>query len=263
MYRTYGLLICSDHCLPALIKPKMRKRSLGGLTIALLALIMLVGVHWTAAAASLESEDNPKIIGWPSASIPNPSNAEGAHECGREAVHVASAICDPDGLLTADTKDKLEEVVDAARKDVFIPAPKIGKMALRSIQVGVLVINKIRRDAGGKVPSSKDFAKQVHDRWGVGDAEAGTGVLLFISKTDREIFISTGAAARDRLTDAECEKVILSMIPLLRDERFDLAVQAIFFAFLLLSCCFIAALLTLFYCCFTRRACKASFAGCQ
>jgi hypothetical protein len=242
MYRTYGLLICSDHCLPALIKPKMRKRSLGGLTIALLALIMLVGVHWTAAAASLESEDNPKIIGWPSASIPNPSNAEGAHECGREAVHVASAICDPDGLLTADTKDKLEEVVDAARKDVFIPAPKIGKMALRSIQVGVLVINKIRRDAGGKVPSSKDFAKQVHDRWGVGDAEAGTGVLLFISKTDREIFISTGAAARDRLTDAECEKVILTMIPLLRDERFDLAVQAIFFcfpaAFLLLSCCF-------------------------
>jgi uncharacterized membrane protein YgcG len=67
-------------------------------------------------------------------------------------------------------------------------------------------------------------------------------VLLFISKTDREIFISTGAAARDRLTDAECEKVILTMIPLLRDERFDLAVQAIFFcfpaAFLLLSCCF-------------------------
>ena len=234
----------ANHCLSALIKPKIRARSLGGLTIALLALIMLVQcVHWTAAAASLENQDDPKNIGWPSASIPSPSNAEGARECRREEVHAASAICDPDGLLTSETKDKLEEVVDAARKDVFIPAPKIGKMALRSIQIGVLVINKIRRDAGGKVPSSKDFAKQVHDRWGVGDAEAGTGVLLFISKADREIFISTGAAARDRLTDAECEKVILSMIPLLRDERFDLAVQAIFF-------CFPAALLLL-YCCFT------------
>ena len=35
----------ANHCLSAVIKPKTRERALGGLTIALLALIMLVGVH--------------------------------------------------------------------------------------------------------------------------------------------------------------------------------------------------------------------------
>ena len=37
-----------------------------------------------------------------------------------------SAICDPDGILAPETANKLEELIDAARKDISIPIAAFG-----------------------------------------------------------------------------------------------------------------------------------------
>lgn len=37
------------------------------------------------------------------------------------------------------------------------------------------------------------FAKDLHARWGVGDAACNNGVLLLLSIQDRQVYVSTGA----------------------------------------------------------------------
>ncbi len=194
------------------------------------SLLVLAGVQVGRAAAAgeegLEHTDPAsfKVQGWPAASVPNPSKPEGARQCNRHKAVNGSAVCDPDGLLTVDAADKVESLIDAARKHISIPVPDL-RGERRPVQIGVLVINKMVPDPNGRRQSSRTYAKDVHDFWGVGDARAGTGVLLFVSKMDRMVYISTGDVARERLTDRECDRVIETMIPLLRSSRYDLAIQ--------------------------------------
>ena len=185
--------------------------------------LLIFGSVQTGHAAAAE-EDLYKAKGWPAASVPNPSSPEGARKCNRHTVLRGSAVCDPDGLLTASAADKVEELIDAARKDISIPVASLGGER-RPVQIAVLVVNKMATGSNGRRQIARDYAKDVHDFWGVGDAKAGTGVLLFLSKADRMVYISTGDVARERLTDRECDKVIETMIPLLRSSRYDLAVQ--------------------------------------
>jgi hypothetical protein len=206
-----------------------RTAVLGGLAVA--SLLVLAGVQVGCAAAAtgeevLEPTDPAsfKFQGWPAASVPNPSKPDGARQCNRHKAVNGSAVCDPDGLLTVDAADKVEALIDAARKDISIPVHNLGGER-RPVQIGVLVVNKMAPGPKGRRQSSRDYAKDIHDFWGVGDAKAGTGVLLFVSKTDRMVYISTGDVARERLTDRECDRVIETMIPLLKSGRYDLAIQ--------------------------------------
>ena len=114
--------------------------------------------------------------------------------CCRHTVVRGSAICDPDGILAPETANKLEELIDAARKDISIPIAAFGlryaptlcpplQIALfrahargkhthsktevsnpggerRAVQIAVLVINKMGVGPGGRRPSSAEFAKQ-------------------------------------------------------------------------------------------------------
>lgn len=45
----------------------------------------------------------------------------------------------------------------------------------------------------GAAQAARDFAKQLHAKWGVGDAACNNGVLLLLSVGDRQVYISTGA----------------------------------------------------------------------
>lgn len=49
---------------------------------------------------------------------------------------------------------------------------------------------------------ARNFAKQLMDRWGVGDHRCLNGVLLLLAVEDRQVYIATGAGARVRLSDA-------------------------------------------------------------
>lgn len=47
----------------------------------------------------------------------------------------------------------------------------------------------------GSTPAlaAPEFAKQLHSRWGVGDAACHNGVLLLLAVEDRQVYINTGA----------------------------------------------------------------------
>ena len=105
-------------------------------------------------AAPLDTDKDPygfRETGWPPERVPNPSTPAGAKQCGRsvECQHCCkvrgndacrecsflccrhtvvrgSAICDPDGILAPETANKLEELIDAARKDISIPIAAFG-----------------------------------------------------------------------------------------------------------------------------------------
>ena len=48
---------------------------------------------------------------------------------------------------------------------------------------------------------AKNYAKSIHDSWGIGHYPCDNGVLIFLAICDRQIYISTGRAAASILTD--------------------------------------------------------------
>lgn len=64
-------------------------------------------------------------------------------------------------------------------------------------QVGVAVMRKMDF-APGTPPAdaARAFAKDLHARWGVGDAACNNGVLLLLSVDDRQVYVSTGTGER-------------------------------------------------------------------
>jgi len=49
-------------------------------------------------------------------------------------------------------------------------------------------------------------------KWGIGRGKKDNGVLVLISKSEREIFIATGRGVEEYLPDAICERIIQSKI---------------------------------------------------
>ena len=80
--------------------------------------------------------------------------------------------------------------------------------------------------AYGDVPddtkAADDFARQLHDSWGVGHATevGGTGVLLFLSVEDRIIYVSRRGAVEKLLTDARVDTVISEVTSSLKQTKY-------------------------------------------
>lgn len=73
------------------------------------------------------------------------------------------------------------------------------------------------------------FARYLHDKWGVGvetQSCGGAGILLFLSRYDRTVYISRGAALEAYLTDTRLDRIVDSMKPLLRSEKYHEAIIA-------------------------------------
>ena len=70
--------------------------------------------------------------------------------------------------------------------------------------------------------AASDFARGVHDAWGVGVPTrcGGTGVLLFLSDLDRSVYISRGDALKELLTDRRIDGVIENMKPFLQRQKY-------------------------------------------
>jgi uncharacterized protein len=62
----------------------------------------------------------------------------------------------------------------------------------------------------------KEFATQLANRWRVGYRYNDRGVLILLSRNDRQYRISTGYGVETILTDAEADRLGRQMIPMLR-----------------------------------------------
>mmetsp|Transcript_23024 Transcript_23024/g.20914 ORF Transcript_23024/g.20914 Transcript_23024/m.20914 type:complete len:475 (-) Transcript_23024:64-1488(-) len=142
--------------------------------------------------------------------IPNPMiDPKG---CNRDVTK--SNICDPNNLLSKDDKDIIEGYINS------IP--------VETAQLAVLVIEKMNPLHIGYSSIDKStelFARKVHDTWGVGDKVTNNGILIFVSKLDRSIYISIGKGVSHKLNDFDIDGAIENMKPYLKSSAYGQAFQ--------------------------------------
>jgi uncharacterized membrane protein YgcG len=143
--------------------------------------------------------------------IPNPM--ANPAECGRPGV-AASAICDPDNLLSKQNKDDIESKINALHS---------------TAELAVVIIDQMKSESSWSFFRSIDsmtekFARGLHDKWGVGDKNTNNGVLIFLSIRDRSMFISVGEGVADRLTDSVLDYIIGSSKSTLKKAQYGSAI---------------------------------------
>lgn len=75
-----------------------------------------------------------------------------------------------------------------------------------STQICIVVINSL--DGEDKA----QYATELGEKWGVGTKHKDNGILILVSKTDRQVFIATGRGVEEFLPDAICEDIIQNKI---------------------------------------------------
>jgi uncharacterized membrane protein YgcG len=68
--------------------------------------------------------------------------------------------------------------------------------------------------------SGKEFATQLANRWGVGHKDTNRGILVLLSRNDRQFRISVGLGLESVLTDEEADRLGQEMLPMLRKEEY-------------------------------------------
>ena len=127
-----------------------------------------------------------------------------------------SIVCDPDGLMTGGDRlaaieaaralwqDIQNECSEADRKPQESSGWSFGSMFgsqnptpdARTVgstpghEMALYVMNELPRGY-----SAEALARKVHDSWGLGSPKCGNGVLIVMSRLDREAYWSTGDAA--------------------------------------------------------------------
>ena len=75
-----------------------------------------------------------------------------------------------------------------------------------STQIAVVIINSL--DGAERA----QYGTELAEKWGIGSKHKDNGILILISKGDRQIFIATGRGVEQYLPDAICERIIQNKI---------------------------------------------------
>ena len=156
---------------------------------------------------------------WKKGDFPNPTRDLNA--CGRRGK--VSWICDPDKILSYETTNKIEELLYSVRKNTDSGCSS-GEDP--GFQVGVAVLNRMHKTPDESVAeTAENFAKHLHDSWGVGHFGCDDGALLFLSIVDRQVYVSTGKRAMEVLSDDQVDIIIDEMKPYLKNKEYDQSVE--------------------------------------
>jgi len=83
-------------------------------------------------------------------------------------------------------------------------------------QIAILTIDSIPKNN-----TIQYYGTQVANSWGVGQKDKNNGLLITISKFDRQIAISTGIGAEQTITDNDCKVIIDQlMIPEFKNQDY-------------------------------------------
>jgi len=84
-----------------------------------------------------------------------------------------------------------------------------------STQIVVVTVSSL----GGYAPV--DYATQLGREWSVGQGDSDNGIVLLVSREEREVFIATGFGMEGSVTDAVAGRIVRNIIvPAFRDARF-------------------------------------------
>jgi Beta-propeller domains of methanol dehydrogenase type len=99
------------------------------------------------------------------------------------------------------------------------------------VQMAVVVVQELEMngkhylDQEYKINQGKIVATALHDTWGVGTTECGgSGILLFLSITDRVVYLSIGTGLVPILTSNRIDAIIDDMKPFLREDEYTQAI---------------------------------------
>lgn len=107
-------------------------------------------------------------------------------------------IANPDGVLEPNVVNALQTIADSL-------------YATTGVELVTVVVNSIG------YADAFDFAYNLFNLWGIGDAEKNTGVLVFMSMEYHDIWIITGGGLEGLLPDATCSDIVYgTMIPVFR-----------------------------------------------
>ncbi|KAL6754945.1 hypothetical protein V8C86DRAFT_2688347 [Haematococcus lacustris] len=160
---------------------------------------------------------------WTPARYPNPTVDVGL--CGRGK---PSWICDPDHVLSTNGANVVEGVIKliASGEAPYVQQPCGPDRRLTGFEVAFALMDKFYSGWGTDLGrTAQKFAASLHDTWGVGDPACQNGVLVLLSVEDRQLYISTGSGSGRWLTEGQLDAIIEDAKPLLRDKRFDEAMQ--------------------------------------
>lgn len=112
-------------------------------------------------------------------------------------------VCNPDGILSASTVSSIDSM--------------LADLKGRGIaQIAVVVIDSMTGD------DTYFFAHNLLNRWGVGEKRKDNGMVILISKGQREIQMETGYGLEGILPDALCRRVQEQhMVPYLSQNMWD------------------------------------------
>eukprot|EP00906_Rhabdomonas_costata_P025498 RCo036454 len=154
---------------------------------------------------------------WRAEAIPDPTKDPVG--CGRPAGS-KSWICDPDRLLSPAGAHAIEQ----ALQEIHVNVTRMCGDTPQGYEVAVGLVRRMITGGEDIPEATRRFARELHNRWGVGSTECDNGVVMFLSVDDRWAYISTGKGSRDALPDSAVEETISAMRPLLRSGRLDEAV---------------------------------------
>lgn len=155
----------------------------------------------------------PQVLSraWRPEDLPSPQrDPDGV--CGRKSLK--SVVCDPDGYLSkehADTIDGLANLINEG-KEGFTQIQCPG--GTNGAQLAVAIVDRMHVATNDRKSAAFEFARRLHDKWGVGDSRCETGIVMFFSITDRVVGVSTGRGVKSFFT----EGYVQTLTTLIRDQ---------------------------------------------
>lgn len=114
-------------------------------------------------------------------------------------------------IIDAQTENRIEQTLRKAKQD-------------RDLEITVVTINA-RADYGNST-SFKAFATGLFNHWGVGDAARNDGILILVSKTDREMRIVLGDGYPPRYDDRAKTVIDHHFLPAFRKNEYARGIEA-------------------------------------
>lgn len=103
-------------------------------------------------------------------------------------------------------------VYDAS--NLFLPSER-DSLTTKILQYKKLTTNQAAVLTVDSIPRNEDiqyFSTQVANSWGIGTKEKDNGLLITISKYDKQVAISTGLGTEKTISDYECKVIIENII---------------------------------------------------
>jgi hypothetical protein len=132
-------------------------------------------------------------------------------------------VADPDGLLK--NPDAIEDALaKLATKHVdWPPNSPCATTNVDGVEAVVVVVTHLRgvhlkQEDDEKRRRAGEFARGLHDKWGVGSSKCSNGILITIDYGDRAFYLSTGDGVRagGLLSDWRASRALEASAPYLR-----------------------------------------------